>query len=872
MAIRPQRPDTVVVRVAALPGAALDDLRCGRTWQAVQEILKERDALAAEGRALALALEPVISDVPSGQARSRLVALRRALYNGRTPAVPPSSAETPVELDRRVRRWSDRSRACERLEAGLPLILEKERRDRHHSLRTWATVGVFTHGLVQASPSLAGALARWLDSPGAPPSRQLDLRLSRYLSRVVAKTSPHSTFTMMGLGHWGPGPEPVAVEGGWDWRSVAEPDLLLVRKLLGDLAAADDDLAAHFLIRPNASLTEEDGRLWYLSRTEDAYRSVRVSEPLRALLRALTGEVTLGEARRLVAPDVLAGLVDLGVLETLPPVADQSVSHLSDLAGRLAPHPAADALAAFGRALARQPRVRGPVEGLDLQQEVRTALRRLTPPDGRLPDKNLFHDNAVFASPAVRLGEPAWRAALDDLHLIRALLGVFQRDNEIRLLATDLFVQAYGPGAQVPFARFHRTLAEQLATPEGDALHALLYRGRAAEPTGPVPGEVAALRRYRDQILTVLREEPEALARWLRGRPESARPVRSLACYVQVPPGPDDGEGPVRLVLNAVAAGHGTAGSRVNRLLTIAGLAHEPGQSDPAGLDCAGLDRAGLDCAGLDCAGLDCAGTDAPVRDRAEPGFGPARPREALPIEAEITGFFGHNISLRAPTTTHELGYPGAVSGRPPAARLALRDLDVRHDPAAGALELVRAADGRRVLMRHAGLLATPFLPRTARLLLHLFGDQPGIGVPLWALFAEPPRQTPEEVVGRPRVSLGRVVVARATWYAATADVPRRRPGTSEAGHLLALARWFAAHGIPPRCFVFSLDPGSWGQDPMRTAQLAKPTFLDLADPSLVACFDRQLGDNGACTAFQEVLPELGGGHVMEYVVEVGDG
>ncbi|KAA9381344.1 hypothetical protein F5972_00355 [Microbispora cellulosiformans] len=836
MAIRPQRPDTVVVRVAALPGAALDDLRCDRTWQAVQEILKERDALAAEGRALALALEPVIADVPSGQARSRLVALRRALYNGRTPAMPPSSAETPAELDRRVRRWSERSRACERLEAELPLILEKERRDRHHSLRTWASADVFTHGLVQASPSLAGALARWLDSPGAAPSRRLDLRLSRYLSRVVAKTSPHSTFTMMGLGHWGPGPEPVAVEGGWDWRSVAEPDLWLVRRLLSDLATSDDDLAARFLIRPNAGLTEEDGRLWYLSRTEDAYRSVRASEPLRALLRALTGEPTLGEARRHVPSDALARLVDAGVLETLPPVADQSVSHLSDLADRLAPHAAADALAAFGRALARHPRVRGPVEGLALQQEVRTALRRLSPPDGRLPDKNLFHDNAVFTSPAVRLGEPEWRAALDDLHLIRTLAGVFQRDNEIRLLAAGLFVQAYGTGARVPFARFHRTLAEQLVTPEGDALHALLYPGGAAEPagtvsgtvSGTVPGEVAALRRYRDQTLKLLREEPEALAGWLRGRPESAGPVRSLACYVQVLPQPDDGEGPVRLVLNAVSAGHGTARSRVHRLLTIAGLAHEPRPMEPD-------------------------------------------PADGLPIEAELTGLFGHNISLRSPMTTHELGYPGAVSGRPPAARLALGDLDVRHDPATGALELVRAADGRRVLMRHTGLLATPFLPRTARLLLHLFGDQPGIGVPLWALFAEPPRRTPEEVAARPRVTLGRVVVARATWYVATAEVPRRRPGTSEAGHLLALARWFAARGIPSRCFVFSLDPGSWGQDRMRAAQLAKPTFLDLADPSLVACFDRQLGDSGACTAFQEVLPELGAGHVMEYVVEVGD-
>ncbi|MFI7691233.1 hypothetical protein ACIBQ6_19335 [Nonomuraea sp. NPDC049655] len=823
MALRRRRSDIVVVRVAALPGATLDDLRCGRTWQAVQEILKGQDGLAAEGRELALALEPCIADVPSGQARSRLVALRRALYNGRRPAAFSSSVELPAGLDRRVRRWLETARENERLRAALPAVLEEDRRDRHRNLRKWASAGLFTHGLVQASPSLAEALRRWLDSPDAAPPRRLDLRLSRYLARVAAKTSPHSTFTMMGLGCWDVGPEPVTVAGEGNWRSAAEPDLWLLRRLLGDLAATDDDLAARFLVRPNASLTGEGDRLWYLSRTEDAYRSVRAAPPLRALLNSLTDGTTLGEARRLVPPDALARLIELEVLETFAPVADQSDAHLADLARRLAPHPAADALTTFARVLDRAPDMAGLSEQLALQDEARTALRRLAPPGTRLPDKNLFRDNAVFASPAVLLGERAWRAALDDLHLLRELLGVFQRDNEIRLLAADLFVRASGAGAQVPFVRFHRTLAEQLATPAGQALHALLYRGggATAESPGTVPA-AAELRRHRDRVLTVLREEPEALARCLSARPGSARPVRSLACYVQVLPG----DGPVRLVINSVAAGHGAARSRVHRLLAVAGLSHEPNPAEP----------------------------------------------EADGLPVELTGLFGHNVNLRSATTAHDLSYPGAVSDRPPGARLTLGELTVRHDPATGELELARAADGRRVLPRHTGLIATPFLPRTARLLLHLFGDQPSVAVPTWALFAEPPPLTPEQVVSRPRTWLGQVVVARATWYAATAGIPRRRPGDPEAEHLLRLARWFAASGIPSRCFVFSLDPGTWGQNPMRTARLAKPTFLDLADPSLVAAFDRQLGDSGACTAFQEVLPEPGGGHVTEYVVEVGDG
>ncbi|MEW9553249.1 hypothetical protein [Nonomuraea sp. NPDC050783] len=858
--------DAVVVRIAALPVAALDGLRCAGTWSAIRTILREQDELSAEGRDLALALEPAIGAAAPGPAKSRLVALRRALYNGRPRPAAARLAELPAALDgrfdRRVRRWLERSRCCERSCAELAPLLARERLDRQRHLRRWAATEAFGHGLVQASPALAAALRQWLDSPeGTAPSRRLDLRLSRYLSRVVAKTSPHSTFTMMGLGSWGTGPEPVSRRGRWTWRTAAEPDLWLLRRLLSDLAGQDADLAALFLVKPNASLTEDEGRLWYLSETEDEYRSVPASEPLRRLLRALDGEAprTLAEARRLVAAQgapgpadrLLARLVDLHVLEVHPPVADQARSHLDRLSERLAPHPAAGVLAQLGRALAGAPRAAGLGTALDLQRQARSALEGLhrgAPHAGlpRLPDKNLFHDNAVFSSPVTCLGRDAWRGVLGDLHAVREFLGAFQRDTEIRLLAAHLFREVFGAGAQVPFGRFHRTLARLLSAPEpggaADELHALLYRGRPAGPPRPgATAEVGELRRYREGVLAELRARPvppdgslrlppALLARWWARRPGSVRPVGAMACYVQ--PLRADAPGPVSLVLNSVAAGHAAARSRVHRLLEVAGM---PAGDEPG-------ERGG-----------------------------------AAGIPAEIAGSFGHNVNLRSGTTAYEIDYPGVVSERPPGLRLPLRDLAVRHDPADGVLELVRAADGVRVEPRHTGMVAAPFLPRTARLLLQLFGDQPSVAVPAWALFAEPPRRTPEGVVGTPRVWVGDVVVARATRYAAAEAVPRRRPGMPETEHLLALARWFAAHDIPPRCFVFSLDPGSWGQDPWRTARLAKPTFLDLADPALVALFDRQLADCGACVAFQEVLPGLaeaadlgtGGRHVVEYVLEL---
>ncbi|MEV0612029.1 hypothetical protein AB0I81_01825 [Nonomuraea sp. NPDC050404] len=847
----PSVDDAVVVRIAALPVTALDELRCAGTWHAVQTIIEEQDAVTAEGRDLALALEPLIGAAGPGEVKCRLVALRRALYNARPrPVAARPAGLLGAELDGRLRAWLDRSRRCDRLLAELPALLAEERRVRRENLRRWAATDAFAHGLVQASPALSAALRQWLDSPpGTAPTRQVELRLSRYLARVVAKTSPHSTFTMTGLGYWGPGPEPVVRQGRWTWRTAVEPNLWLLRRLLGDLAEADGGLRDLFSVQPNASLTQDGDRLWYLSRTEDEYRSVRAAEPVLVLLRELNGGEphSLADVGRLVAGDparagaLLARLADLDLIEVHPPSADQSRSHLRELAEKLATHPAGAVLAEIERALARYPGVSGLAARLGVHRQVRAALDQLhrpVPHPGmpRLPGKNLFHDNAVFSSPTTYLGRRAWRAAIGDLHVIREFLGLFQRDTEIRLLAAHVFRDAFGTGAQVPFGRFHRTLAHLLEDrAEGspaDELHALLYRGRATGP-GAV-AEVRELRRYREDVLAMVRAWPVSPDGSIRldpaMLPRAATPVRSLACYVQ----PLNDDGPVRLVLNSVAAGHGAARGRVRRLLDVAGLPVEDAQ-----------------------------------RERAEAGG----------IPAEIAGFFGHNVNLRADTTAYEIDYPGVLSNRPAAYRLALRDLAVRPDPATGLLELVRAADGGRVRPRHTGMIAAPFLPRTARLLFHLFGDQPSVAVPTWALFAEPPRRTSEAVTRAPRVTVGHVVVARAAWYAAARSVPRRAPGASEAGHLLDLARWFAAHGIPPRCFVFSLDPGTWGEDPWRTARLAKPTYLDLADPALVALLDRQLDDCGACVVFQECLPDLpaaaafdGGRHVMEYVVELRDG
>ncbi|GGK63998.1 hypothetical protein Sme01_06240 [Sphaerisporangium melleum] len=847
---------TVVARVAALPVAALAELRCPATWRSVQDILAVRSRLAAEGRRLADELEPVIGAAGPGPARPALVALRRALYNARRPAARAWPVDVGPALGPRVADWLADLDRHDTLVRRLPDLLDEERRSTYEALRRWAGTDAFGQGVLQAGPAMSAALRQWLDGPpGGVPPRQVALRLTRYLARVVAKTSPHATFMMAALGRWSDDGAPVRWDGPWAWRSAVEPNVPLLLRLLTDLARADDGLADLFEVRPNPSLHEDDGRLWYVTGQEDAYTGIAASEPLRRLVCPTCDDL------RARAGGALGRLVELGVLELHPPVAAQAAAHLAELTERLGTHPVGKALSAAQEALARYPDAARVPEREALRRTVRSAFTALAGDDpDRLPDRNLFHENAVVTTPGPRLGLAAWRPALGDLHAITDFAAVFDRDGVARLLAADLFAEWFGAGAQVPFGRFHRTLAERThravpGTPAGE-LHALMYPWQDPRPPGPAPAvpRLDKLRQARTAALAAVRGllpdpsdpltiDPAVLADIAAGRPAFVRPVGSLSCFVQTS-GPPDAT-PVRLVLNGLGPGYGAMRSRVHRLLRVAGV--PAGDNRPAGT-----------------------GRGTPV---------------------EISGLFGSNVNLRSPVAAREIGYPGVApsrrrtttpAGGPTGAASAsratfdLRDLAVRHEP--GALVLEHAGDGIPLMPVYTGMVAPMLLPRTARLLLQLFGDLPSPVTELASVFSRPPESVPARVVRTGRVSVGRVTVARAAWYVPVRDIPRRGKGDSAAAHLLALAAWFAEHALPERCFVSSADPGAPVRERLRLARLAKPTYLDLADPALVTLFDRGLDTSGPVVVFRELLPDFeaatalgmdGGRHVTEYVVEV---
>jgi hypothetical protein len=192
-------------------------------------------------------------------------------------------------------------------------------------------------------------------------------------------------------------------------------------------------------------------------------------------------------------------------------------------------------------------------------------------------------------------------------------------------------------------------------------------------------------------------------------------------------------------------------------------------------------------------------------------------------------------------------------------------------DAATRSLHLRRRSDGGVVRIAHTGMMAGARLPRLARFLVHLFGDVPNAAAPTAQLFDPEPEHPASAVRWRPRLSIGRVTVSRASWTVRAGTVPARAKGTDDAGYLLTLAAWFAEHGIPARCYVTAGAPAP-------APAPVKPVYLDLANLLLVRLFERLLRDPEAVLTVREALPQLTdapeigaqGRHVTEYVVEIG--
>ncbi|NUT91581.1 MAG: hypothetical protein HOY78_06065, partial [Saccharothrix sp.] len=463
--------DVIGVRVGGAPVADLDALRCPRTEAALDEAVALTRWLRGEGKALSDLLHVVIGHC-ADEDRPLLVALRRAVFQGRRPAERVWSVR-PVHLADRLEHWAREAARARDLAAEVARALAADRAAAVPALRTAARRDAFRQALASASPDLTRAVSAWLDAPDAPgapgvpePGPGALASLAKYLARAVTKPSPYASFTLSGLGHWrdqGPtavapvdtgGPaavtsgdsgspavvtpgdsgSPAAVtpgdsggpavvaSGDLGWLGVVEVDRIAVSALWRALAGTVP-LRDRVGLRVNPSVERDGGRLWFLGAAPgQPIVSVAATDAVCDVLDFVrTTAPTVGSLVRHLGKDrtTVDGLITWGLLEALRPFPDQSADPLDHLARWVSTHDPGSPWPARLRALRAEvlgypALTTGRVERLRL---VRDLLDGLLTDLGRDPwptRRPVLLENAVLPRPVVVCARDRWRPVLDD--------------------------------------------------------------------------------------------------------------------------------------------------------------------------------------------------------------------------------------------------------------------------------------------------------------------------------------------------------------------------------------------------------------------------------------------------------------------------
>ncbi|WP_328912718.1 MULTISPECIES: lantibiotic dehydratase [unclassified Streptomyces] len=889
----PDRPDWLlhdrfVLRVAGLPAEAVHRLRApdARAW--ADRVLAAREQVDLLAEELTDPLTALVKATEDDRERRRVLALRRAVFNGRMPPgdlteLADAAGRSTGEL---LIHWrAARLTLAELQDEGGPL-LDRALAATRAELKALAGEERLRLGLALASPTLDGQVDAFVADRAPVPdkrARKKERSLLAYLYRTACKTSPFSTFTAVAEGRFAAGAGEVVTGGRW----TGHPRLnIVVLARLAELIAADPGRRGDLPVVLSAGWELDDDRLRYVRRSVTAgddsaavsfdaahdrlffLRRSGVLErmlglfadgaaPRYAALEAWLAAETGGSAAE--AARYPATLLDLGVLQmtgldTDVHAADPLRSFQASL--RALGRPWADATAARLETTAscveqwaRTDTAAGRRALLGtLRSELLSLQRELGAESPSLPQTLLYED--VSEEPVGADPERWTRLAAEPLHALTRVLPAFDVALPQRLTLKGFFLARYGRGGRCEdVLRLVHDFSEDIFT---QYLQFTATKSPWAPDGSHAPEEnwlglpeVTALDRARAEFTRRMRElwrahpsggeelrlDEAAIDAVAAELTPLGEPFAPHSHFVQLADREDD---PL-VVLNNSYGGLSFPFTRFTHCF-------DAGSAEPGGLS---------------------AGLRDTLRQWAPPGA----------VFAEITaGSATTNLNLHGRLTDFEIVCPGETSTVPAEGRIDLDDLYAEHDETEDRLLLRSRRLGREVVPLYLGYLVPMVLPEVPRTLL-LFSPTSRARPDLWRGVPEAPADG--GVTVRPRVRYRSLVLHRRNWTAEPGALPVREPGADEAAYYLAWQRWRRRHRLPDRVFATVREDGPGGGTVFGGG--AKPAYVDFDSPLSLLALEALTGGGRTRTVFEEMLPDENelhvrsprGRHVAELAVEI---
>ena len=800
-----EKQNPVIARVCGLPISQLRPLHLQDSLNLINHITELEQWLESKAAELVLRLEKVIGQLPEGETRFTLILLRRSLHKRKLPKGLNLDL-LPTEYED-VHTWISSFNELQKLKAKGEMVLEQEIQDRRGILKDLSRQDIFLHGLVTTNPSFFESLTDW--HKGKKLTAKAERKLSLYLARAAAKTSPLSTFTSLNFTSSQRSQTP-EVNTEDDFLSLVEPSRSIITEILSVIATWPE-IRQKMPIRLNSSTTEHLERLDFLGwKGGEVIKSVPRTKALDLVLSALSKNMCYGDLLKHLTtehPHIASAdwqtfvekLLKVSLLQLMSPVAEQAPNYLQAWLMWLEPfqeervQTLRHKLNTFSEQINTYTASFNHTEQRVHREGILDAVQALytwTPlkqHNIRPPRRNAFFED--INRHHWHLEQPALSPqALKDLSLVQSLVGLFDPRLAAKAHAQTAFESLQHDS--IPLLDFYKHIHEDFTSATELRSFGLLNK-RA-------PASLNPLRQKQKAVLNLLEsKENQAFlaldANMLKEILIDVPKPRSLAYYTQTMQD--------KLVINAVQAGYGRTQARLSGLLERLEQQHRQ----------------------------------------------TAQNIDTQTVFADLAGVFRSNINLRKTTAAYEILYPGYTSNRPLEEQILLADLYVRQSY--DGLQLFSHRLNKIVIPYHGGLMGEAWLPPLYRFMLLLFADGPvdPIAFSLHQLAGNMSKR--RTIIRLPRLSVGNIILERQRWLVPQTLLPTRSKGQSRFQFYCDLTTWRQLNHIPDTCFVMF-------------GGKHKPMYIDFRDPFALDLFEHLVQQSEERVFFTEMLPEPEEAHI----------
>ncbi len=880
-----------MLRVAGMPIHELLRMRIPLTMKCLKEMTENQRWIEANTQWIIEKIEQEVPKQKDDKIRNQLIQYKRDIFNNRFPKKRSDHFHSvlPSSLLEQMKQWEEVWLTIKKLKEEASQHFPQELTKNREVLQEIIQDPNLLRGVVLTSRDLYYKVKKYIETPIPKQKarlRKVEYSLSKYISRVAAKTSPFSTFTSVGIGEWSSEHKDGKLHiASLQHKSHVQLNYANLLRVVDGLVK-QPAVRKHLSYKVNPTLIVDEGKVKYIRRLDDSQRRARVFKTLetpvslnlnpaiQAVFSILQsedqGKIGFIElAKRLTeqlstAPEnvekFLHQLIDLAILvpdlhlyeqtnEIIPSILELIKEWPEEIAQRTGSRlqDMEDILAQYGSASVEEraaylQRVKEIYRDIctDLQIEIsETSLGLLVYEDAILQEKSSFSlDN--------------WKEYLNDLVAYQSIAPIFDVKFRIQSAIAQKFIEMYGEdGVCDKPGQFLSTVVPTLtefysaflptALPKDLELKNELKPIRILNELQREMGELL-LERFKNEQEEVHLTHEELTSFAERIPKEIARRPLSHDCFVQLV-SRSDGED--LLVLNQMYLGNTTFFTRF--------LSYFPEEE---------------------------------ITQLLRNYLSTLYEKEG--VLAEISGVYGFNANLHPPLTPYELSLPMLSPTRDKGEKINWEDL-----------VMVYNKEKDRVILRHPelgevttlflGTLIPMLIPFVVNFMATNFSN--GHFSNWFHLFAEQKltEEEKQQVRVYPRISVGRVVVARKKWIFPRSQLVYREARDDEFSYFTRVHEWRKKWDLPDRLFfrlaaerqseesTFSLDPQATANTEEIDFTDFKPQYLDFENPLLVRMFGKMIADNSYYVIMEEMLPDIdnlalssdGSSYVSELLVEL---